>query len=226
MQTYLLISQDQKFIKKQIDALKEKIRLSLFNIHIISPAPSIGIDKVRSIRNILTEKPFGGGDRLIILNNIEKATTEAANALLKILEEPPERTYLVLTTGNLDRILPTVISRCQLVIDHTSSINVPDNDKGMSRESNLLKEVLAASSGERILLSQTLCKSKEETIKILDSLLLFMRLLLYKDENELTLSKGKIASLMKKTVAAKNYLERNINYKATLDILFLGFPSL
>lgn len=224
MQTYLLVSQNQNFIKKQIALFKEKIHLSPFNLHVFSPNPSIGIEEVRKLRSILTKKPFGGGDRLIIINDIEKATIEAANALLKVLEEPPRQTFLILTTSNLAKILSTVISRCQVIVDNTPSKN--ELDKEMTETLALLKQILNSKPGERILLSQKICKSKEETAKMLDLMIKLLRYLLYQEENKLKLSRGQIANLISKTVAAKNYLEKNVNYKATLDILFLGFPKL
>ncbi len=225
MQTYLFVSENQKFIEEQIEVIKGKIRLSPFNLHVFVFAPSIGIDEVRKLRIILNEKTFEGGDRLIIIKNIEKATIEAANALLKILEEPPAQTFLILTTTNPERVLTTIVSRCQIVTDPTSLVkNQPDEE--INEMSKLLKQILISRPGERILLSQKICKSKEETLKTLDLMILFLRYLLHQEKNEFKLTYGQIANLINKTAAAKNYLEMNINHKATLDILFLGFPTL
>lgn len=224
MQTYLIVSQNQEFIKQQIASINSKISVSTYNSHLFSPSPSIGIGEVRNIKAILTKKTFAGGDRLIIINSLEKATSEAANALLKILEEPPNQTYIILTTNNLNRIPPTVISRCQIISDRKSTLKQPDMD--FNEEMKLLKQILTSSPGERIILSQTLGKSKEDAVKTLDSLILLLRQLLYEEKRDLKLSVKGIAVLINKTIAAKSYIERNINYKATLDILLLGFPKL
>ncbi len=53
--------------------------------------------------------------RFIIINSIEKITAQAANALLKTLEEPPEGVHFILITANLSQVLPTLRSRCQIM---------------------------------------------------------------------------------------------------------------
>lgn len=53
--------------------------------------------------------------RFIIINSVEKITAQAANALLKTLEEPPEGVHFVFITANLSQVLPTLRSRCQIV---------------------------------------------------------------------------------------------------------------
>jgi DNA polymerase-3 subunit delta' len=77
--------------------------------------PSIGIDRIRELRRTAALKPFEGRGRVVIIVNVEKMTTEASNALLKILEEPPQGMTMILTTSNMNALLPTIISRCQEV---------------------------------------------------------------------------------------------------------------
>lgn len=52
------------------------------------------------------------GNKIYIINQIENATTEAVNALLKFLEEPTSDIYAIITTANINNVLPTIISRC------------------------------------------------------------------------------------------------------------------
>jgi len=59
-------------------------------------------------------KPNEGKKSVIIITNIEKMKKEAANAFLKLLEEPSENIVFLLTTDNQSALLPTIISRCQL----------------------------------------------------------------------------------------------------------------
>ena len=56
-----------------------------------------------------------GGWRTVIVDAADEMNVNAANALLKLLEEPRPRTVFVLTTSRLDRVLPTIVSRCQRV---------------------------------------------------------------------------------------------------------------
>ena len=62
-----------------------------------------------------------GGKKVILISNAESLTINAANALLKILEEPPENSYLILTTQNISSLLPTIISRCVMFKTPTPS---------------------------------------------------------------------------------------------------------
>ncbi len=77
--------------------------------------PSISIDSIREIRRKSAYKSFEGSGRVVLVLDCERMTLEAANALLKILEEPPDKTYLLMTSSHHSLLLPTITSRCQLV---------------------------------------------------------------------------------------------------------------
>lgn len=74
--------------------------------------PVISIDRIRELRRITKIKPTGKY-RIIVLSDADRMTMEASNSLLKILEEPPESTYLILTSARPNTLLPTILSRCQ-----------------------------------------------------------------------------------------------------------------
>lgn len=73
------------------------------------------IEQVRELRHEIGLKPFEAQTKVYILDEVDKMTREAANALLKTLEEPPPHIIFILLTSNPDGLLPTVISRCQIV---------------------------------------------------------------------------------------------------------------
>lgn len=75
---------------------------------------TIKVDQIRSIANFMHETPQQGGNKVIRLTHSEKMNTAAANAVLKMLEEPTPNTYLILESTSLSRMLPTVRSRCRL----------------------------------------------------------------------------------------------------------------
>jgi DNA polymerase-3 subunit delta' len=85
----------------------------LSDMMLISPGEngSIGIDAVREIRNFLWQKPNVSTRRTLIIDDAELLTTEAQNALLKITEEPPASSLLILITSDAESILPTITSR-------------------------------------------------------------------------------------------------------------------
>ena len=73
---------------------------------------SIGIDAIRDVQHSASLRPYEGRKRVYIIQEAERMSQEAANALLKTLEEPPPDVMLILLTADIDSLLPTVISRC------------------------------------------------------------------------------------------------------------------
>jgi len=73
----------------------------------------IGIDQVRELQRAAALKPFEGSCRVFIVDGAERLSQEAANALLKTLEEPPPQVLLLLLTTDEEELLPTIRSRCQ-----------------------------------------------------------------------------------------------------------------
>lgn len=77
---------------------------------------SIGVDDVRrQIVNDVLIKPYNGGRKIYIIDEAEKMTVQAQNALLKTIEEPPAYAVLLFLTTNADAFLPTILSRCVLL---------------------------------------------------------------------------------------------------------------
>jgi hypothetical protein len=77
---------------------------------------SIGIEQIRKLQSDLALKTYGlSGQRVILIDEAEKLTVEAQNALLKVIEEPPEATVIIMTATDPERLLPTVRSRSQSV---------------------------------------------------------------------------------------------------------------
>ena len=76
---------------------------------------NIPVDDIREIIRICSLYSLEGGNRAVIIQNAEDMTFQAQNSLLKILEEPPQNTYFILTSSHPDQLLPTVISRCRPV---------------------------------------------------------------------------------------------------------------
>jgi len=73
----------------------------------------IGVDEVREIGAFLSMTPSEGGWRAIVIDAADEMNMNAANAVLKVLEEPPKRALLFLVAHNADRLLPTIRSRCR-----------------------------------------------------------------------------------------------------------------
>jgi len=75
----------------------------------------IKIDQMRFLKQMAYLKPMTQNKRVFIVDDIEKMTEEASNSLLKILEEPPLFSHIILITSNPYLVLPTIKSRCQIL---------------------------------------------------------------------------------------------------------------
>ena len=81
----------------------------------------VGIDQIRDMQRASGLPPFEGQCKVFIIDDTENLSPEAANCLLKVLEEPlPQRVYILLATAE-NLVMPTVVSRCQLVHLHPVS---------------------------------------------------------------------------------------------------------
>jgi DNA polymerase-3 subunit delta' len=82
-------------------------------IRVEPSGPFIRIKQIRDICDTLSLKPYEARLRIIIISDAQAMNPQAANALLKVLEEPPAQTVLILTAVQTSDLLPTIVSRCQ-----------------------------------------------------------------------------------------------------------------
>jgi len=111
----------------------------------------IRIDQVRALQHTLALSPYAAKYRIALLPDFQQATEEAANALLKTLEEPPDKVVLLLTADALESLLPTIVSRCEVIRLRPASI--ADAEAYLQSEKALPPEeahLLAHLSGGRI----------------------------------------------------------------------------
>jgi DNA polymerase III subunit delta' len=90
-------------------------RLVHADVHVVEPGDTgvIKVDQVRDVVERTGYRPFEGRRRVVIVDEAEAMLSEAQNALLKTLEEPPPASMFVLVSSRPDELLPTVRSRCQ-----------------------------------------------------------------------------------------------------------------
>ncbi|RRQ45888.1 ATP-binding protein [Chryseobacterium sp. SC28] len=75
----------------------------------------ISADEADDISERFVLKSFEGGSKILIMWRADKMNDRAANKILKFIEEPPKNTYIILCAPNANDILPTILSRCQLI---------------------------------------------------------------------------------------------------------------
>lgn len=85
---------------------------------------ALRIDTIRSLQREVGLRPFEGQRKVFIIRQAETMTDEAANCLLKTLEEPPPHAVLLLTASDARLLLPTIVSRCQVFVLRPVAIEV------------------------------------------------------------------------------------------------------
>ena len=80
----------------------------------IDAASNRGIDDIRELRDAVHTMPFESKRKVYIIDEVHMLTKEAFNALLKTLEEPPAHVVFILATTEIEKVLPTILSRCQV----------------------------------------------------------------------------------------------------------------
>ncbi|OGO19740.1 MAG: DNA polymerase III subunit delta' [Chloroflexi bacterium RBG_16_48_8] len=88
------------------------------DVHVVTAEEnerSIRVDQIRALRAKLSLSPYEGERRMALIIGFHQATDQAANALLKTLEEPPSQVVLILTALSTESLLPTIVSRCEVI---------------------------------------------------------------------------------------------------------------
>lgn len=151
-------------------------------------AKEISINQMRRLSSQINLKPLEGRYKVFIIDPAERLSQEAANALLKTLEEPPANSLIILITANLSSLMPTIRSRCQLL--HFSVIPRKDLEEILiekfdyqAAEARSLAHLSSGSLGRA--LSINLVESYDKRKRELD----FLRLLAKGDGFEAILSR-------------------------------------
>jgi len=164
---------------------------------LITGLNSIGIEQVRELERKLALKPYQAVLKVIIINEAEKLTLPAQNALLKTLEEPPEDSLIILTAPQKNSLLTTIISRCQ-IIKLKEEINLEKN-------SLELPEIRGKRVGECLKIASGYLATKDKAVNFCQQLLLKERGSFI---NEPSVKRAKNIRYILKTI---RFLESNVN---------------
>lgn len=112
---------------------------------------AVAIDQVRDLKREAAYPPYEGKWKIFIIEDTEQMRAEAANSLLKVLEEPPANTVIILLSESTEALLPTLVSRAQLVrftlVPASEIVNVLVAGAGVPAER---ARFLAAMAGGRV----------------------------------------------------------------------------
>jgi DNA polymerase-3 subunit delta' len=159
---------------KQIDAMAHP---DLAIVQAESEGGTLRVDQVREVQRSLSLKPYQSKYRVAIFLRFQEANDNAANALLKTLEEPPAHTVLILTADNPEQLLPTVVSRCEILRLRPLPIAAIEADlleRGVDEErARLLAHISSGRPGyaRRLVEDATLLEKRELWLNDLQTLL-------------------------------------------------------
>lgn len=105
------------------------------DVYVINPSTiSINTEEINKLFLYMETKSIRkNGRRVYIISGFERLSRDTSNRILKFLEEPDDNIYALLITEHIDKILPTIISRCQIVT-LTFDINKTDDDKNIKMQ--------------------------------------------------------------------------------------------
>ena len=159
-----------RILAKQINNLEENFEYNIFEL---DAASNNSVEDIRSITDQIRIPPQIGKYKVYIIDEVHMLSNAAFNAFLKSLEEPPKHVVFILATTEKNKIIPTILSRCQIydfkkvdVVDITELLKNICTDKKIKFDKNSLSLIAEKSDGS-----------------IRDSLSMFDRLVSFTDSN-------------------------------------------
>lgn len=144
---YILTGSDADFLRKQATLFSKRLNCETENmcnacthcqkidrqthpdiLEIHANGEAIKLEPLKDLQKRIRLKRVEGKHKVIICDGAEYLHSASGNALLKILEEPPSKTVFLLLTPYLDRLLPTIVSRCQVIRAPLHRRPIPDNE--------------------------------------------------------------------------------------------------
>lgn len=217
MQSFLIIGKNKEKVKEAAFKIVKERKVDKFDTEILEFEKQMGIPDVRLLQKNIFLKPFKSEEKAEVILAFEGLTTEAQNALLKILEEPPKHTIIIVCVSSLEFILPTIISRCTVLEEKETESNVDQNYKN----AKIILALKNQATGEKLKLAESLAKEKGNALKFLESSIYGF--------NEMFLEKVKTqnqAGDIKKTLKIlqefyNSIKNTNVNLRLALENLFL-----
>lgn len=124
-QSYIFVgtnSATTRALQEFAASLKIDINRASADISTIRPLKkTISIEQIRTLKNDIYQKPFSLPYKLVVIEEADGLTHQAQNALLKVFEEPPGQSIIILRVKNIKSLLPTITSRATIISSHSKS---------------------------------------------------------------------------------------------------------
>lgn len=220
MQSYLIVGGKQEQRKETADKIISRRKVSRFDQIQVEEAniKSIGIDQIRQLQHQLNLKPYSSKVKAALILSAEKLTIPAQNAMLKMLEEPPQNTLIILSSPRAGLLLPTIISRCQII--RLPFLNQKIYNPGLIT----LNSILKSGVGERLKIAGEIASSREKAIEFCQNQLIIWRNKMKKAPTGVAGAESQVKTI-RALQKALYLLETNTNPKLILESLLLQYPA-
>jgi len=153
---------------------EEGLNPDVFLVGLKSEEAKISINQIREIRKFLAFEPYYKNNKVVIIDTFELMMPEASSALLKILEEPPKKSILILISDHPNMILPTILSRVHKISFFEGEVQGIDKRREIYYTLSVL---ITTNIAERFNMVEKI--AKEDTVDLLEYWLSFFRDLAY-----------------------------------------------
>ena len=178
--------------------------------------------KIKTVRELIVQSSYATYSqktRIFVLLHADNSSSPAQNALLKIIEEPPTNTLIILTANHPKQLLPTIQSRCILIhtnqlenkkqTDQTNNLTQPDSEEITALAQQLLTPATFTHIKAIALAEQY--KNRDEAMQLI------IKLINYLHQQQQLQSTDRLTQVLKMLLAAYNDLGANFNVRLTLE---------
>jgi DNA polymerase III delta prime subunit len=184
MHAYLIVGKNEKTLEKESKKIVRKFKADLLEFSVSK------IDEVRELSRFI--KLSFNKPTVFLIKEVDKASIAALNAFLKILEEPQENAKFILTARSEHNILPTIVSRCQVIKESYSRLPIASKNA---------KKFLKIPLGEKFAHIDKIRK-REDAISFIENLILYLHQILITTNKYDKLKLAKALRVVQKTHAS------------------------
>jgi DNA polymerase III gamma/tau subunit len=207
MQSILITGNDQEQLKLAAQKICTENKISRFDIEIITTEKTVGIGDIRKLQEKLFLEPIQGDTKAVILEAFLGMTADSQNAFLKVLEEPPANTIIIILALSLDFVLPTVMSRCNLInLEQVKKIT----DEDIVKNIKLIEELKKGDSSKALKIALDNGKDKEIALAFLEGLIISLHTKLENENVQILKELQKTYTIVKTTNVAPRFVLENL----------------
>ncbi|MBI5613649.1 hypothetical protein HY947_01885 [Candidatus Gottesmanbacteria bacterium] len=175
---------------------------------------SIGAEDIRETLSHLSLLPPGNENQCLLIPDMDILTPQASNALLKTIEEPPSRTFVLISSTNADTLLPTICSRCLIkILTHTA---IPLTQEGEKECKKNLSILTSGNLKEKLTFLKKYLK-REDALLWIHTFLPYLESQMLSPHPKNTLKQ--MAKLTKILLVSQDLLSRNIHPILVMDTI-------